>query len=112
MVEYDYVKTRREDVRPIEENQVPFVRFLMRWVTRLNVAVFRASKGRLMNKFIGDYPVCIVTTTGANSGKTRRIVSFRPGKYRIRHGDIAVRADNSRSGNHVAEALPLVTKRD
>jgi F420H(2)-dependent quinone reductase len=73
MVEYEYVKTRREDVRPIKQSQVPLVRFFMRWATKLNVAIFRASKGRLMNKFIGGYPVCIVTTTGAKSGKTRRI---------------------------------------
>lgn len=73
MIEYDYVSTRREDVRPISDKQVPLIRFFMRWATRLNVAVFRASKGRLMNKFIGGYPVCIVTTTGAKSGKRRRI---------------------------------------
>ena len=73
MIKYDYVKTRREDVQPIKDKQVPIIRFFMRWATRLNVAIFRASKGRLMNKFIGGYPVCIVTTTGAKSGKTRRI---------------------------------------
>jgi len=73
MVEYDYVKTKRADVRPIEEKQVPTVRFFMRWITKLNVAVFRMSKGRMMNKFIGGYPVCIVTTKGAKTGKTRRI---------------------------------------
>jgi deazaflavin-dependent oxidoreductase (nitroreductase family) len=73
MIKYDYVKTRREDVQPIKDKQVPVIRFFMRWATRLNVAIFRASKGRLMNKFIGGYPVCIVTTTGAKSGKTRRI---------------------------------------
>ena len=73
MVEYDYVKTRRADVRPIKDTQVPAIRFVMRWATKLNVAVFRASKGRLMNKFPGGIPICIVTTTGAKSGKTRRI---------------------------------------
>ncbi|MAT91688.1 MAG: nitroreductase family deazaflavin-dependent oxidoreductase [Halioglobus sp.] len=73
MVEYPYVKTRREDVPEIKENQIPIVRFFMRWATRLNVAVFRASKGRLMNRFIGGYPVCIVTTRGAKTGKVRRI---------------------------------------
>lgn len=72
-MEYDYVKTRREDVAPIKDSQVPIVRFFMRWATRLQVAVFRASKGRLMNKFIGGYPVCVVTTKGAKTGKTRRI---------------------------------------
>jgi len=73
MIEYDYVRTRREDVKPIKHTQVPVIRFIMRWATRLQVAVFRLSKGRLMNKFVGGYPVCVVTTTGAKSGKTRRI---------------------------------------
>lgn len=73
MTKYDYVRTRREDVQQIKESQIPAVRFFMRWATRLQVAVFRASKGRLMNKFIGGYPVCVVTTTGAKSGKIRRI---------------------------------------
>ncbi len=73
MVTYDYVKTRREDVQEIKESQVPAVRFVLKWVTRLNVAVFRATKGRMMNKFIGGYPVCIVTTRGAKTGKIRRI---------------------------------------
>lgn len=56
MIEYEYVKTKRANMRPINDGQVPWVRFVMRWATRLNVAVFRASKGRLMNKFIGGYP--------------------------------------------------------
>lgn len=73
MAKYDYVRTRREDVQQIKESQIPAVRFFMRWATRLQVAVFRASKGRLMNKFIGGYPVCVVTTTGAKSGRIRRI---------------------------------------
>lgn len=73
MVKYDYVKTRREDVRAFEEKQIPTVRFFMRWITKLNVAVFRLTKGRIMNKFIGGYPVCIVTTKGAKTGKIRRI---------------------------------------
>jgi F420H(2)-dependent quinone reductase len=73
MVEYDYVRIRRADVQPIKDKQVPLIRFAMRWVTRLNVAVFRASRGRLMNRFIGGYPVCVVTTIGAKSGKARRI---------------------------------------
>lgn len=73
MVEYDYVTTRRADVRPIPRSHVSIIRFVMRWATRLNVAIFRASKGRLMSRFIGGYPVCIVTTTGAKSGRLRRI---------------------------------------
>jgi deazaflavin-dependent oxidoreductase (nitroreductase family) len=82
MVEYDYVSIRREDVRPIKNTQVPTIKFFMRWATRLQVAVFRLSKGRLMNKFMGGYPVCVVTTTGAKSGKTRRIALIH-----LPHGD-------------------------
>jgi len=82
MVEFDYVKTRREDVRPIKSSQVPAVRFVMRWATRLQVAVFRASRGRLMNTFVGGYPVCVVTTRGARSGKIRRIALIH-----LPHGD-------------------------
>jgi len=73
MVDYDYVKTRREDVRPIARKQVGAIRFFMRWATRFNVGVFRMSKGRLMNTFPGGAPICIVETKGAKTGKTRRI---------------------------------------
>ena len=82
MVKYAYVKTRREDVAEIKDSHIPFARFIIRWATKLNVAVFRISKGRLMNTFIGGYPVCIVTTTGAKSGKTRRIALIH-----LPHGD-------------------------
>jgi deazaflavin-dependent oxidoreductase (nitroreductase family) len=82
MIEYDYVTTRRADVRPIPQSQVPIIRFIMRWATRLNVAVFRASKGRLMSRFLGGYPVCVVTTIGAKSGRLRRIALIH-----LPHGD-------------------------
>lgn len=81
-MQYDYVKTRREDVAPIKQSHVPVVRFFMRWFTRLQVAVFRATKGRLMNSFPGGYPVCIVTTRGAKTGKVRRVALIH-----LPHGD-------------------------
>jgi deazaflavin-dependent oxidoreductase (nitroreductase family) len=82
MKTYDYVTTRREDVAEIKASQVPTIRFFMRWATRLQVAVFRMSKGRLMNKFIGGYPVCVVDTHGAKSGKLRRVALIH-----LPHGD-------------------------
>ena len=82
MKSYDYVKTRREDVAEIKESQVPAIRFVMRWATRLQVSVFRLTRGRLMNKFIGGYPVCIVDTYGAKSGKLRRVALIH-----LPHGD-------------------------
>ena len=82
MVSYDYVKTKREDVRPIEKKHVGIVRFFMRWATKLNVALFRMSKGRLANKFPGGFPICIVETRGAKTGKIRRIALIH-----LPHGD-------------------------
>ncbi|MCX2982307.1 nitroreductase family deazaflavin-dependent oxidoreductase [Halieaceae bacterium IMCC14734] len=40
--------------------------------TRINVWVYRLSGGKLMNKLGGD-PICLVTMTGARSGKRRTI---------------------------------------
>jgi deazaflavin-dependent oxidoreductase (nitroreductase family) len=73
MSNFDYVKTRREDVKPIPEKHVPITRKIMRHYTRLNVWVFKKSKGRLMKNFPGGYPICVVATTGAKSGLVREI---------------------------------------
>ena len=45
-------------------------RALLKAFTRLNVWVYRASSGRLMNKLAGD-PICLVNMTGAKSGQPR-----------------------------------------
>ena len=82
MVKYDYVKTRREDVMQYKENQLPAIKFVLRWVSKFQAGVFRASKGRLMKTFVGGYPVCVVTTRGAKSGKVRRIALIH-----LPHGD-------------------------
>lgn len=73
MSELDYVKTQRQDVKAIPPNQVNMVRKVTRAYTRLNVWVFKKSKGRLMKNFPGGYPICIVATIGAKSGKQRDI---------------------------------------
>lgn len=81
MVEYDYVKTRREDVKQYKEEQLPAIKAVLRYVSKFQAAVFRLSKGRLMNTFLGG-PVCMVTMTGAKSGKIRRLPLIH-----IAHGD-------------------------
>ena len=81
MVKYDYVKTRREDVMQYKENQLPAIKMVLRWVSKFQARVFSMSKGRLMNTFLGG-PVCMVTMTGAKSGKTRRLPLIH-----IAHGD-------------------------
>ena len=50
----------------------PPPRWLLKALTRLNVWVYRASGGRLMSTLEGD-PICLVTMTGAKSGKLRTI---------------------------------------
>lgn len=73
MTKYDYVRTRREDVRPLPKKHMGLVRAFIRTFTRINVWVYRLSGGRLLNKFPGGFDICIVTTTGARSGKPREI---------------------------------------
>lgn len=82
MVEYDYVKTKREDVQAFPEKGLGFIRFMIRLSTRIQVALFRASKGRMANKFIGGFPVCIISMIGAKSGATRRVALIH-----LPHGD-------------------------
>lgn len=69
----DYVKTRREDVKPIPVKQQGLIHTIMKWYTRFNVSVFKLSRGRLMKRFPGGYPICVVGTTGARSGKRREV---------------------------------------
>lgn len=73
MVEYDYVKTRRQDVQPIPQQHFALIKKFMRLFTRLNVWVFKKSKGRLWKNFPGGYPICVVGMTGAKSGQRREV---------------------------------------
>lgn len=73
MITYDYVKTRREDVQEIPPATQKKVRVFIKWITRLNVWVFKKSKGKLWKNFIGGFPICIVGMTGKKSGKMREI---------------------------------------
>lgn len=70
---FPYVKTRREDVQAIPESAVPFTRFMIKNYTRFNVWVFKKSGGRLLTKFPGGYPICIVGMKGAKTGARREV---------------------------------------
>ena len=63
------------------DNGSPPPRWLLKAMTKLNVFVYTLSGGRLMNKLAGD-PICLVTMTGAVSGRSRII----PLMY-VPHGD-------------------------
>lgn len=74
MSKLDYVKKRRDEVDAIPSKWVPFVRKVMKLYTRLNVWVFKKSNGRLMNKFPGGAPICLVGMTGRKSGNRREVM--------------------------------------
>ena len=73
MVEYDYVTKKRDEVGSFPKRGLGLIRFFLRQFMKLNVTVYRCSGGRLMNRYPGGFPVCIVTTKGVNSGARRRI---------------------------------------
>jgi deazaflavin-dependent oxidoreductase (nitroreductase family) len=73
MASFDYVKTRREDVPEIPVKYEKLVRLGAKVFSRLNVAVYNVSGGRLMNKGPADKPICIVTMTGRKTGKQRQV---------------------------------------
>ena len=73
MVEYDYVKTKRADVQLFEEKHMKFAKPIIRWYTKLNVLVYKASKGRVWNTFPGGYPICVLGSKGAKSGAWREV---------------------------------------
>lgn len=74
MAQFDYVKKKREEVDEIPAKAVPFVRKIMKFYTRLNVWVFKKSNGKLMNKFPGGAPICLVGMTGRKSGERREVM--------------------------------------
>lgn len=82
MAQFEYVKTRREDVKAIPVKHEKFVRRAAKFFTKVNVAVYKASGGRLMNKIPGGRPICLVTMTGRKSGKMREIPLMH-----VPHGD-------------------------
>ncbi len=64
MGRFDYVRTRREDVRRIPVKTERLFRRLVKVYTRLNLAVYKLSGGRLMNRGPENKPICIATITG------------------------------------------------
>lgn len=73
MKQFHYVQTKREEVDQIPSRLVWLIRLIMKWYTRLNVWVFKTSKGRLMKHFPGGYPICIVGMQGRRSNKRREV---------------------------------------
>ena len=72
-MQFDYVKTRREDVTAIPLRLEKFLRLGAKLFAKVNVAVYKASGGRLMNKGPKSRPICLVRMKGRKTGKTREI---------------------------------------
>lgn len=85
MAEFDYVKTRREDVAEIPVRYERLFRLGARLFSTVNVAVYKMSGGRLMNKGPANKPICLVTMKGRKTGKRREIplMHVRDGERKI-----------------------------
>jgi deazaflavin-dependent oxidoreductase (nitroreductase family) len=73
MSQFDYVKTKREQVEAIPARTVAAFKRRMGLYSKLNVFVYRLSLGHLMNTAMGGYPICIATLKGRRSGRKRQI---------------------------------------
>jgi deazaflavin-dependent oxidoreductase (nitroreductase family) len=73
MARSEYVKTRREDVAEIPVKHEKLFRLAAKLYGVVNVAVYKMSGGRVMNKGPANKPICLVTMTGRNTGKKREI---------------------------------------
>lgn len=60
-----------KEVKPYSESQEKFGSWLIKNIGKWQVAVYRATGGRVWNKFLGS-PVAILTTIGRKSGQIRR----------------------------------------
>ena len=73
MARFEYVKIRREDVVEIPVKHEKLFRLAAKLYGVVNVAVYKMSGGRLMNKGPANKPICLVTMTGRKTGKKREI---------------------------------------
>jgi deazaflavin-dependent oxidoreductase (nitroreductase family) len=73
MKKFSYVKKQRSEVQEIPEKAVPFVRWIIKHYTAFNVWVFKKSGGKLLTKFPGGFPICVVGMTGRKSGQRREV---------------------------------------
>ena len=60
-----------KNIQPYSERQEKFGSWLIRNIGKWQVAVYRATGGRVWNRFLGA-PVAILTSTGHKSGEIRR----------------------------------------
>lgn len=49
------------------------IKKVMKWYTKLNIVVYKASQGRFMNTFPGGFAICILTVVGRKTGVPRDV---------------------------------------
>lgn len=59
--------------QPISESQEKIADVFIRWMTKANTVVYRATGGRVGGKFMRGAPVCLITTVGRRSGQKRTV---------------------------------------
>jgi len=59
--------------QPISPTQERIASVFIRWMTAANTWIYRATGGRVGNKFMRGAPVCLITTTGRKSGQRRTV---------------------------------------
>ena len=67
------VRTSQKEAGRIPSERVAAFKRRMGYYSKLNVLVYRLSLGHLMNTAMGGYPICIVSFTGAKTGRRRHI---------------------------------------
>ncbi len=59
--------------QPISLSQEKVANVLVRWMTKANTWVFRATGGKIGSKFMRGAPVCLITTTGRKTRRKRTV---------------------------------------
>lgn len=59
--------------QPFTASQEQTASKFIRWMTKANTWVYRATGGKLGNKFMRGAPVCLITTVGRKSGEKRTV---------------------------------------
>ena len=59
--------------QPISPGQERIANHFIRWMTKANTWVYRATGGKVGGKFMRGAPVCLITTMGRKSGQKRTV---------------------------------------
>jgi len=61
----------KKEARPYTPTEERIASVVVKWMSKANTWIFRATGGKLGNKFLRGAPVCLVTTIGRKTGEPR-----------------------------------------